>query len=170
MKHSLRQVGTRKNENYPSPIPLPQGEGARGRVKDVFSGENKKITSFCKENNIELLVVFGSQAFGKIHPSSDIDVAVKFRHGKEISKLKLIYRLDDLFHGKNIDLVILRTETDPLLLFEIFFNGKFIYEEYPGLFDKERLRAWKLYIDTEKLRLMQKEYLKEFVRKMRNVA
>lgn len=168
MKHSLRQVGTRKNENYPSPI--PQVEGARGRVKDVFSGENKKIISFCKENNIELLVVFGSQAYGNIHPSSDIDVAVKFRQGKEISKLKLIYKLNDLFSGRNIDLVILRTETDPLLLFEIFFNGKFIYEEYPGLFDKERLRAWKLYIDTEKLRLMQNKYLKEFVRKMRNVA
>jgi beta-glucosidase-like glycosyl hydrolase len=29
--------GTKYNENYPSPIPLPQGEGARGRVKDVFS-------------------------------------------------------------------------------------------------------------------------------------
>jgi len=168
MKHSLRQVGTRKNENYP--FSIPQVEGARGRVKDVFSGENKKIISFCRENNIELLIVFGSQAYGKIHPSSDIDVAVKFRQGKEISKLKLIYRLDDLFHGKNIDLVIFGADTDPLLLYKIFFNGRLLYEKYPDLFDKERLMAWKLYIDTEKLRLMQRKYLKEFVRKMRNVA
>jgi beta-N-acetylhexosaminidase len=35
--------GTKYNENYPSPIPLPQGEGARGRVGDVFSD---KITIF----------------------------------------------------------------------------------------------------------------------------
>ncbi|MDP3296355.1 MAG: FtsX-like permease family protein [Thermodesulfovibrionia bacterium] len=33
---------SKDNENYPSPIPLPQGEGARGRVKDVFSDENIK--------------------------------------------------------------------------------------------------------------------------------
>ncbi|MDP3296208.1 MAG: nucleotidyltransferase domain-containing protein [Thermodesulfovibrionia bacterium] len=132
--------------------------------------KNKEVRSFCRENNIELLIVFGSQASGKIHPSSDIDVAVKFRQGAEISKLKLIYKLNDLFSGRNIDLVILRTETDPLLLFEIFLNGRLLYEKYPDLFDKERLRAWKLYIDTEKLRLMQRKYLKEFVRKMRNVA
>ncbi len=133
--------------------------------------KNKEVRSFCKENNIELLIVFGSQAStGKIHPASDIDVAVKFRQGAEISKLKLIYRLDDLFHGKNIDLVIFGADTDPLLLYEIFFNRRLLYEKYPDLFDKERLRAWKLYIDTEKLRLMQRKYLKEFVRKMRNVA
>jgi predicted nucleotidyltransferase len=132
--------------------------------------ENKKIRSFCRGNNIELLIVFGSQASGKIHPASDIDVAIKFRQEAEISKLKLIYKLNDLFSGKNIDLVIFGADTDPLLLYEIFFNGRLLYEKYPDLFDKERLRAWKLYIDTEKLRLMQRKYLKEFVRKMRNVA
>lgn len=132
--------------------------------------KNKEVRSFCRENNIELLIVFGSQASGKIHPASDIDVAIKFRQEAEISKLKLIYKLNDLFSGKNIDLVIFGADTDPLLLYEIFFNGRLLYEKYPDLFDKERLRAWKLYIDTEKLRLMQRKYLKEFVRKMRNVA
>jgi predicted phosphodiesterase len=29
-----------KDKDYPSPTPLPQGEGARGRVKKVSSGEN----------------------------------------------------------------------------------------------------------------------------------
>jgi len=27
---------TKENENSPSPFPLPQGEGVRGRVKDIF--------------------------------------------------------------------------------------------------------------------------------------
>ncbi|MDP2277224.1 MAG: YhjD/YihY/BrkB family envelope integrity protein, partial [Nitrospirota bacterium] len=36
----IPQRDTKGNENYPSPLPLPQGEGARGRVKEVFSGEN----------------------------------------------------------------------------------------------------------------------------------
>ncbi len=36
---SISQRGIKDNENYPSPIPLPQGEGARGRVKDIFLEE-----------------------------------------------------------------------------------------------------------------------------------
>ncbi len=132
--------------------------------------KNKAVAKFCKENHIQLLVVFGSCASGKIHPESDTDVALKFKRGKEIPKLKLIYKLDDLFDGKNIDLVILTADTDPVLLYEIFSGGKLLYEEYPGIFDKEKLRAWKLYIDTEKIRMMQRKYLKKFVRKIRNVA
>ncbi len=37
----------KKDKNYPSPIPLPQGEGVRGRVEDAFSG--KKIILFHEE-------------------------------------------------------------------------------------------------------------------------
>jgi hypothetical protein len=75
-----------------------------------------------------------------------------------------------LFDGKKIDLVILTADTDPLLLYEVFFNGMPLYEEDQGIFEKEKLRAWKLYIDTEKLRVMQKQYLKKFVEKASDVA
>ncbi len=132
--------------------------------------KNEQIKSFCEENDIELLIIFGSQASGKITPVSDIDVAVKLAKGVEASKLELIYQLDSLLNGKDIDLVILTDNTDPLLLYEIFSNGKLLYEKSPGIFDAGRLRAWKLYIDTEKLRMVQKKYLKEFVERVSNVA
>jgi predicted nucleotidyltransferase len=132
--------------------------------------KNKEIQSFCKENNIELLILFGSHASGETDPASDIDVAIKFKWGNEISKLELIYKLDDLFNGRSIDLVVLTADTDPLLLYEIFFNGRSLYEEDQGIFEKEKLRAWKLYLDTEKLRVMQKQYLKKFVEKVSDVT
>jgi predicted nucleotidyltransferase len=126
--------------------------------------KTEEIRGFCKENGIELFVLFGSHTtIGKIHPASDIDVAVKFRRGTDISKLELIYRLDDLLDGKHVDLVVLTTDTDPLLLYEVFFHGSLLYEENTGVFEREKLRAWKLYIDTKKLRKMQRQYLKEFV-------
>jgi hypothetical protein len=81
----------------------------------------------------------------------------------------LIYRLGDFFEGKEIDLVVLTRDTDPVLLNEIFSKGRLLYEEQPGIFDKERLRAWKLYLDTEKLRRMRKEYLKKFVEMIDNI-
>ncbi len=129
---------------------------------------NTDIRRFCEENNIELLVLFGSHASGEIHPESDIDVAVKLKGGSEVSKLELIYRLDNILNGGNIDLVILTPDTEPLLLYEIFFNGRPLYERIPGIFDAEKLRAWKLYIDTEKLRVIQTKYLKEFAERISN--
>ncbi|HAK88118.1 MAG: hypothetical protein A2077_02905 [Nitrospirae bacterium GWC2_46_6] len=132
--------------------------------------ESADIRRFCEENNIELLVLFGSHVSGETHPESDVDVAVKFGEKAEVSKLELIYRLDNILDGKNIDLVILTSDTAPLLLYEIFFNGRPLYERITGIFDAEKLRAWKLYIDTKKLRAMQKKYLKEFTERISNVA
>ncbi|GER93155.1 hypothetical protein A45J_0888 [hot springs metagenome] len=43
--------------------------------------ENTEVRSFCEENNIELLVFFGSHASGEIHHESDINVAVKLKEG-----------------------------------------------------------------------------------------
>ena len=130
----------------------------------------KKSNNFCEENKIEMLILFGSCASETIHSKSDIDIAVQFRKGIDISKLDLLYKLDELFNGKNIDLVILTPDTDPLLLYEIFFKGQLLYESRRGLFDKGRLKAWKIFIDTEKLRAKRKEYLRKFVKEMKNVA
>ncbi len=132
--------------------------------------ENIKVIGFCETNNIELLILFGSHASGEIRPESDIDVAVKLREGARGSKLELIYQLDDIFNGKDIDLVVLTSDTEPLLLHEIFFSGKVLYESWSGIFDAGRLRAWKLYIDTERLRSMQTKYLKEFAERVSSVA
>ncbi len=132
--------------------------------------KEREIKSFCEENNIELLVLFGSCASGGMHPARDIDVAVKSGQKAEISKLELIYQLGDFLDGKDLDLVILTPDTDPLLLYEIFSRGRPIYEKNPGIFDAERLRAWKLYLDTERVRMMQKKYLKEFIEKVSNVT
>ncbi|MEN8262381.1 MAG: nucleotidyltransferase domain-containing protein [Nitrospirota bacterium] len=128
------------------------------------------IKSFCKENKIDLLLLFGSGSTGKTHAASDIDIAVKFKHGNKVSKLKLVYKLEDFFKGKNIDLVILTSDTDPLLLYEMFFRGTPVYEAKKGLFEKEKLRAWKLYLDTDKIRKMNDKYLENFVKKVHYVT
>lgn len=129
-----------------------------------------RIVDFCQKNSIELLVLFGSHAGEKVLPTSDVDLAAKMRHGMEFSKLDLIYHLGGLFEGKEIDLVVLTNDTDPILLNEIFSGGKLLYEERAGTFEEEKLRAWKLYLDTEKLRVMQKEYLRRFAGKLSDVS
>jgi predicted nucleotidyltransferase len=60
-----------------------------------------------------------------MYAASDVDIAVKCKHGARVSKLELIYRLDDFIDGRSIDLVVLTADTDPLLLHDIFqvFSG-----------------------------------------------
>jgi len=128
------------------------------------------LSDFCRDTGIDLLVLFGSSATGREHHGSDIDIAVKMKTGRAVSKLDLIYNLGGLFNDGEIDLVILSVETDPVLLYEIFSYGKPMYEDRPDLFAEERLRAFKLYFDTEKLRRLQAEYLKQFTESSRNVA
>jgi predicted nucleotidyltransferase len=129
-----------------------------------------EIKKLCRENNIDLLVLFGSEATKATHAGSDMDLAVLLKRGSRTSKLKLIGELDDCFGGKKIDLVILTTETDPLLLHEIFSHGRTLYERRKGIFINQKLRAWKLYIDTGKIRRMNEKYLKAFSRKVVHVA
>ncbi|GBE41056.1 MAG TPA: nucleotidyltransferase domain-containing protein [Nitrospirae bacterium] len=128
------------------------------------------IKTFCKTHGIDLLVLFGSSAGNKHEISRDIDLAVKLKKGTNISKLDLIYKLDDFFMGKKIDLVLLTADTDPLLLYEIFMKGVCLFEQKKNLFEMDKLRAWKLYLDTDKIRNMRGKYLKNFVRKVSDVA
>ena len=128
------------------------------------------IDAFCKEHGIVLLVLFGSHAEGRSHPGSDVDLAVKTCPEVGVSKLDLIFRLGALFGDREIDLVLLTRDTDPLLLHEIFTKGRPLHEAQPDIFESEQLRAWKLYLDTESLRQMQTTYLRRFVEKMNHVA
>jgi predicted nucleotidyltransferase len=128
------------------------------------------IKTFCRTHGIALMVLFGSSAGTKEGSANDLDIAVKFKHGKEVSKLKLIYKLDDLFYGIKIDLVLLTADTSPLLLHEIYQKGECLFEFKKDIFLMEKLRAWKLYLDTEKILSMRTKYLKDFAKKVSHVA
>ena len=129
-----------------------------------------RIAEVCRRNSIELLVLFGSTATGGGDQTSDVDLAVKLHRGAPERKLDLLYELGGLFVDREVDLVILTPDTDPVLLREIFTGGRPLYEERPEMFDDERLRAHKLYFDTEKLRAHRDAFLRRFSESVRHVA
>lgn len=128
------------------------------------------LARLCQAAGIELLILFGSLAGGTGHETSDLDLAVAFEKGRDPSPLQLIHDLETLFQPRVVDLVVLTPNTSPLLLHEVFFKGRLLYERTDGLFQRGRLRAWHLYLDTARLRAREKHYLKEFVRRARNVT
>lgn len=127
------------------------------------------LDRYCRQEGIRLLVLFGSHAVGTAGSQSDVDLAVQTRRGVETDKLLLIYDLEGIFSPHRVDLVILNPLTSPLLLREVFFRGRPLYEGAMDEFSRGRLRAWKLYQDSAPLRQFEKRALESFVRRLNHV-
>lgn len=140
-------------------------------MKSFIHNQNSiLIESTCHRHNIELLILFGSAASETTHAGSDLDLAVKPAIGKQISKLHLIRDLESTLKEQQIDLSIITPNTDPLLLFEIFSNGKPLYEAVPGIFEKTKLKAWHLYLDSLPIRQFEKSYNQKRLRELSDVT
>lgn len=135
---------------------------------DIDEIKQSRITDFCDKNNISLFIIFGSYAKAKVRPHSDIDIALALEEPKsDVDKLHLIFELEGIFQ-KQVDLVILKPSTDPLLRFEIFSTGKPLFMSNSQLFEESKLQAWKAYLDTEKIRQLRHEYVKNYIRKLKD--
>jgi predicted nucleotidyltransferase len=92
-------------------------------------------------------VRFGSTARGTEHAESDVDLAVRAKHGAlgfpEL--IDLTEQLAPLFGGRKVDLVDLR-RADPLLLRQIFKVASPLYQEARA-FEEARLYAFHRYQD-----------------------
>lgn len=94
------------------------------------------IDTIAKKYGINMFIYFGSFQTEYFNPESDIDIAFLPSHPLESSeKNKLLEELI-IYHRKSeIDLVDLQ-KADSVLKYEIATNGRALYEEKPGLFDR----------------------------------
>jgi len=122
--------------------------------------EPDKIKQWCQARDIDLCILFGSQATGKTHPNSDVDIALFSATGSNLKKhlLRLIGEAEDLF-GDPVDLVIIEEDSDPVLRLEVFQRGKPLYESRRGLFTEQHILAIKIFDDTEPLRQWRRRVL-----------
>lgn len=123
---------------------------------------SKKLAPIFEEKRLMLALLFGSSAFDKAHRNSDIDLAFLFDTPVDI--LKLTNRVIRLLHTDNIDVVDLR-RASPLLKFSAVKNGKVLYEKKPGIFNEFYSLAFRVYVDTKKLRDAQETYIKNSLKK-----
>jgi predicted nucleotidyltransferase len=112
---------------------------------------------------LDLILMFGSRSTGKVHPESDIDIAV---YGKkvfsEIDKIQLIYELSNVFHTDKIDLVDLRTAA-PFLRREVFKNRKILLQRDSMLLYQLESANMHEIKELEILDQIRRERLEEFV-------
>jgi len=97
---------------------------------------------------IQFAYLFGSAGTSLQHPQSDVDIAVFFdpEAGEATfdHKLHLYAAISRVIKQNHIDIVVLNTCHNHILMLEILHKGRVVYDswpEYRALFEQEALHA-----------------------------
>ena len=122
----------------------------------------QKIAEIVKKYNLDLVVLFGSQATGNIHSKSDVDIGyVSPKHLDFTTRFEIVTDLHSVFEREDVELVNLRM-ISPLMKKIIADEGILLYERTQGMFVQFRMYAFKLYVETKPLRELRYQSLRRF--------
>ena len=122
---------------------------------------------WCRERPVRLCVLFGSQVSGKVHPDSDIDLAVwTARPVPPLERLRWLRELETAL-SRDVSLVLVSPDLDPVVGFEIVRQGCLVFEEKTGLWEAHRAQLWHAYNDSLPFRRAARQRLREFAEEVR---
>jgi predicted nucleotidyltransferase len=128
------------------------------------------LEEWCRRQPVRLCVLFGSQATGRTHPGSDVDVAVwPVEPLTTALKLDWVVELEDIL-GREVSVVLVSPDLDPVLGFEIVRDGRLVFESEPELWLRQRARLWHAYNDSLPFRRAARQQLREFAGEVRRGA
>lgn len=107
------------------------------------------IKAVAEQHQLDVVVLFGSQATGRTHVKSDIDIAVLSRQPVDITKLMTAF--SDVFKREDVEVVNLGTAS-PTLWQAVIRDGRLLYEKSPDDFARWRIYASKIWMETKWLR------------------
>jgi len=93
-------------------------------------------------------VLFGSQATGKVHAQSDVDLAIWPSQPLPTQmKLHWLQALEELI-AQEVNLILVSPDLNPVLGFEIQRDGRLVFEREPELWQHRRAQLWHAYNDS----------------------
>lgn len=128
-----------------------------------------KIKDILADFGLELLILFGSYESDNFNENSDIDLAVKVIHFKKLkeNQIQILNQLSVLFEHHPVDLVLLN-HADPLIKFKIASEGKLLYQNEKGLFEKFQVRAAAEHNDARKFYQLDQKFIENFLERSNN--
>lgn len=121
----------------------------------------EKLTPLFEEESLQLVLLFGSLLTGTMHKKSDIDLAFLFDRPVDI--VSITNSVIRLLHTDNVDVIDLK-KASPLLKYSAAEKGKPLYEKSPGVFNEFYSLAFRMYVDTRKLRDARTRGIKYFLK------
>lgn len=129
-----------------------------------------EYAKLAKKYNLDLIILFGSHASGKVKPDSDVDIAFKGNEPLSFDdEQDLFGELVKLFERDDIDMVNLNTHSDIILLYEIFTAGKVLFQINDWSFSHLRMRSWFDFQDFKRYFKMSKQATLNRVRKIKSI-
>ena len=120
----------------------------------------ERLAPLFRKEAPQLVLLFGSMAKGSIHGKSDIDIAFLF--DQPVDLLALTNEVVKLLHSDRVDVVDLQ-RASPLLRFSAAKKGAVLFERSDGLFNEFLSLAFRMYVDTKKLRDARRQMIREFL-------
>jgi|SRR3989338_2283021 len=124
--------------------------------------ENLKppIDNLAKKYNLSLVILYGSQARGKIHKGSDIDIAVLGARPIPFEKLiDLNNEFAEIFKVKEIDVKSLHN-TNPLFRYQVMSKGVLLYGKNYD-YNSFKSYAFRDYYDSQDLLRLKEVFIKK---------
>jgi uncharacterized protein len=127
----------------------------------LFDEIRERMKPLFEDEGLKLVLLFGSAASGRTHKQTDIDLA--FLYDKPVDILLLTNRIISIRRSDTIDVVDLR-RASPLLKFAIARDCVTLYENGEGFFNEFYSLAFRMYVDTKKLRDAHATVINHFLR------
>lgn len=126
----------------------------------------KKIETVARAHNLTLVVLFGSQATGKTHRESDMDIAYLAHTPLDIKDdVQLNYELTLIFGTDHVDTVNLH-HASALLLKQIADDGVVLYEKTGIEFAELEVYALRRFREAQPLFEIRREKLDAFANRV----
>lgn len=128
---------------------------------DKIKEKTKEIA--CKYD-LSFVALFGSQATGRTHQKSDIDIAVIRKQPISFDdRLKIIGDFSDVFEREDVEVVDM-SSASPTLMYAVVRDGKLLYEEKENDFLNWKLYAIKIWMETAWLRDLSRKSLLDWAK------
>jgi predicted nucleotidyltransferase len=118
---------------------------------ELYRVQRRKFASIKRKYGIRLILAFGSQVSGLVHPDSDLDIGI-FYEGEQ-KPLDVAAALQTVFPGSEVDLVNLN-RADPLLLNEVNKGCQLLAGDETD-FQNFRIHAFHRYQDYQPFLLLE---------------
>jgi predicted nucleotidyltransferase len=109
------------------------------------SDSGERLEQVAQRHGVRLLLAFGSQATGRTHSASDLDLAVLVDPAERSDWLDLMADLQEVFPGREVDLAWLN-RADPLFAWRIFAHAELLFGD-PADFAARKAYAWRRYVE-----------------------
>jgi len=135
------------------------------RTKILTKENYQDFEKIAKKHNLQLILLFGSAASSKLHPQSDIDIAV-LSEKPDLSLesySNLIFDFQKCFPKREVDLAIIN-RADPLFLKKITENCRLLYGN-PQELARLKIYAFKRYVDHRRYFNLEKKFAQNFIKR-----